>query len=57
MASITDNTVTVLKAVHLNSFSSESLKVKMFIIQVDNKIADAAEVTEDQKIRYTMLLL
>ena len=51
------STVTVFKAVHSDSFSSESLKVKMFIIQVDNKITDAAEIIEDQKIRYAILLL
>ena len=57
MASITDNTVTVLKAIHLNSFSSRSLKAKMFIIQMNNKITDVAEIIKDQKIRYTILLL
>ena len=49
--------VTVLKAVHSDSFSSKSLKVKMFIIQINNKITDAAETTENQKIRYIMSLL
>ena len=50
-------TATVLKAVHLNSFHSKSLKAKMFIIQVNNKIADAAEATDRQRICYAMLLL
>ena len=49
--------VTVLKVIYLDSFSSESLKAKMFIIQMNNKIADAVEATEGQKIRYAMLLL
>ena len=47
----------ILKAAHSDSFSSESLRAKMFIIQVDNKITDAAEATEDQKIRYIISLL
>ena len=47
----------VFKAAHLNTFNSRLLKAKMFIIQIDNKIADAAEATEEQKIKYIMLLL
>ena len=42
--------VTVLKAVHSNLFNSKLLKIKIFIIQVDNKIADAAEAMNEQKI-------
>ena len=57
MTNTTDSVIMIFKAVYPDSFSSESLKIKMFIIQVDNKIADAAETTEGQKIRYTMLLL
>ena len=41
------NAVMVLKAVHSDSFSSGSLKAKMFIIQVNNKIADAVRATEE----------
>ena len=50
MANITEGSITVLKAVHPNSFNSGLLKAKMFIIQVDNKIADAAGATERRKI-------
>ena len=57
MASITDSIIIILKIIYFNSFSSELLKVKMFIIQINNKITDAARANKEQKIRYTMLLL
>ena len=57
MASITGAVTTVLKAVHPDPFNSESLRAKMFIIQMNNKIADAAEAMNEQKIQYAMLLL
>ena len=47
----------VLKAVHLDAFYSKSLKAKMFIIQIKNKIADAVKTIDEQKIQYVMLLL
>ena len=48
MASImTEEAVIILKVIYPNSFHSELLKTKMFIIQVDNKIADAAEAMND----------
>ena len=47
MTSIMRETAITLKAVHSNSFNSELLKAKMFIIQVDNKITDAAEATDE----------
>ena len=47
----------MLKAAHSESFSSGLIKAKIFILQVDNKIADAAETTEGRKIRYRMSLL
>ena len=53
----TEGTVTVLKTVHLNSFHSGLLKAKIFIIQINNKIADMVGVTDDQKIQYAMSLL
>ena len=40
----------VLKAIHLKSFSDGVIKIKIFILQINNKIADAAEVTEEKKI-------
>ena len=58
MASIiTEGVITVLKTVYLDIFHSGSLKVKMFIIQVNNKIANAAGATEEQKIHYAISLL
>ena len=47
----------VLKAAHSEPFSGRSVKAKIFILQVDNKIADAAEASEGRKIRYEMSLL
>ena len=49
--------VSILKAVYSESFSSESVRAKIFILQVDNKITDAVGVTEKRKIRYKMSLL
>ena len=40
------NSVMVLKAAHSDLFSSGSLKAKMFIVQLDNKIIDAAEAMD-----------
>ena len=57
MTSITSSAVIILKIIYSDSFSSKSLKAKMFIIQVNNKITDAAGATEGQKIRYAMSLL
>ena len=47
----------MLKAAHSESFSSGSVKAKIFILQVDNKIADAVRASEDRKIRYEISLL
>ena len=47
----------VLKAAHPEPFSGGSVKAKIFILQVDNKIADAAGASEGRKIRYAMSLL
>ena len=46
-----------LKAAHLDSFYGENLKAKIFLQQVDNKIADAAGASEGQRIRYMISLL
>ena len=46
-----------LKAAHPDPFNSGSLKAKMFIIQVDNKITDAAGASDGWKICYAMSLL
>ena len=47
----------VLKAAHPEPFSDELMKAKIFILQVDNKITDAAGTSEKRKIRYRMSLL
>ena len=47
----------MLKTVHSEPFSNKSVKVKIFILQIDNKIADAAEASEERKIRYEISLL
>ena len=52
-----DTGVSMLKAAHLESFSGGLIKVKIFILQIDNKITDAAETFEERKIRYKMSLL
>ena len=49
--------VSMLKTVYLESFSGGSVKTKIFVLQVDNKIADAAEAFKRRKIRYEMSLL
>ena len=46
-----------LKAAHSDSFYGESLKAKIFLQQVDNKIANAAGASERQQIRYMISLL
>ena len=46
-----------LKAAHLDPFYGGNLKAKIFLQQVDNKIADAAEASERQQIRYMISLL
>ena len=47
----------VLKVAHSEPFSDESMKVRIFVLQMDNKIADAAEALKERKIRYKMSLL
>ena len=54
--SINTNAIT-LKTVHPNPFKEETTKTRIFILQVDNKIADAARTSKERKIRYVMLLL
>ena len=41
-----------LKAAHPDPFYGKNLKAKIFLQQVDNKIADAAGASEEQQIRY-----
>ena len=49
--------VSTLKVIHLEPFSNELMKVKIFILQIDNKIADAVGTSEERKIWYKMSLL
>ena len=51
----TDNIM--LKAAHPDSFYKGNLKAKIFLQQVDNKIANAAGASERQWIRYMISLL
>ena len=46
-----------LKAAHPNPFYGGNLKAKIFLQQVDNKIANAAGASEGQRIRYMISLL
>ena len=49
--------VNMLKAVHSESFSSKLVKAKIFILQINNKIVNAAGASEERKIHYEMSLL
>ena len=46
-----------LKAAHPDPFYGGNLKAKIFLQQVDNKIADAAGASEGRQIRYMISLL
>ena len=46
-----------LKAAHPDSFYRGNLKAKIFLQQVDNKIANAAGASERQRIRYMIFFL
>ena len=46
-----------IKAAHPDPFYGGNLKAKIFLQQVDNKIADAARAFERQRIRYMISLL
>jgi hypothetical protein len=47
----------ILKAAHLDPFSGGAVRARIFIQQVDNKIADAAGASDGRKIRYAVSLL
>ena len=53
----TGTNVITLKAAHPDPFRGGTIKARIFILQVDNKIADAAGASEERKIRYAMSLL
>ena len=46
-----------LKAAHLDTFYGGNLKAKIFLQQVDNKIADATGASKGWQIRYMIFLL
>ena len=46
-----------LKAAHLDPSYGGNLKAKIFLQQVDNKIANAAGASEGRQIRYMISLL
>ena len=52
-----DTNVIILKTIHSNSFREETIKTRIFILQVDNKITNVARTFEKRKIRYVMSLL
>ena len=47
----------MLKIVHSEPFSSKLMKVRIFILQMNNRITDAVEASEERKIRYDISLL
>ena len=54
--SINTNVIT-LKTVYSDSFREETIKIRIFILQVDNKIIDVIETSKERKIHYVMSLL
>ena len=61
MTNITDMSVSTnvitLKTTHPNSFRRGTIKTRIFILQVNNKIIDTTKTFKKRKIRYTMSLL
>ena len=49
--------VITLKTIHSNSFRTETVKTRIFILQIDNKITNVVKTFEKRKIRYIMSLL
>jgi tRNA threonylcarbamoyladenosine modification (KEOPS) complex Pcc1 subunit len=47
----------ILKAVHPDPFLEGTIRARIFIQQVDNKIVDAAETSNERKVRYATFLL
>ena len=54
--SINTNAIT-LKTVYSDSFKKETIKTRIFILQIDNKIIDMTRIFKKRKIRYVMSLL
>ena len=47
----------ILKTTHSDLFRKETTKIRIFILQIDNKITNVTKTFEKRKIRYVMLLL
>ena len=54
--SINTNVIT-FKTIHSDSFRKETIKTRIFILQVDNKITNTTKTFKERKIRYVMFLL
>lgn len=46
----------ILKATNPDPFSEGTIKTRLFIQQIDNKIVDASEATNERKIKYIISL-
>ena len=61
MISIIDMSVNVnvitFKTTYSNLFKRETIKTRIFILQIDNKITNTTKTFEERKVRYTMSLL
>ena len=47
----------IFKTVHSNSFKEKTIKTRIFILQIDNKITNVIRTFKKKKIRYVMFLL
>ena len=45
------------KTTYSDSFRKETIKTRIFILQINNKIIDITKTFEKRKIRYVILLL
>ena len=53
----TDTNVITFKTIHPDSFKEETIKTRIFILQIDNKITNVTRIFKERKIRYIMSLL
>ena len=53
----TSTNVITLKMTHSDSFRGGTIKTRIFILQIDNKIIDVTRTFKEKKIRYVMSLL
>ena len=54
--SVNANVIT-LKTTHSDSFKKETIKTRIFMLQVDNKITNVTRISKKKKIRYVISLL